>query len=577
MKNGLNKKSRGSKRLWAICILIMIVVAALSLGLFLKSNVTPDRRDHELLAVIANRVIRQQDFIARYSALRAKADLPDNGQSRREIFDTMLEEELLIAEAEARGYEKDAYGRFQIERIQLQALLDTFHRRFISDGMAVSEDELRQVFIRFNTKVKARHLYAPSCRQADSLYAALQNGKSFEELANENFQDQQLRDTGGSVGYFSVDEMDPSFEDAAFSLDSGQISKPVRTAQGYSIIQVQERITTPLLTESEYAKRRSDLERYWRQRKVKKATRLCVDSLRQQLEISFYEPVVLELLQFIKQRAPAAPGVEESHYLPQDGRLSDKELVRSKLGVWEVKTFNQYAQFTSEGQLRWVRNEENLEDFIAGLVVRAYMLSQARALGLHKSDIYQTNVKQKSDEYLLQRMEETVSHEIVIPEDTLRSFFQQHQDRFLVPSRIQLREIVVDDAAKAREIKNQLMNNASFERLAKAHSVREWNAEQNGEPGSFSYQELGAYAERIFPLAIGQWLGPVEIQAHYGFFKCVGKEAARARTFDEARLEINKTLKPFWQGGARQVLLASIRQRVKVVAYPERLSSIRLN
>ena len=103
---------------------------------------------------------------------------------------------------------------------------------------------------------------------------------SFEELAEENFKDPQLRDTGGALGYFTVDEMDPAFEDAAFALDIGQISKPIRTAQGYSIIQVQDRIIRPLLTESEYIKHRSKLEDYCRYRKKIKATQTFVDSLR---------------------------------------------------------------------------------------------------------------------------------------------------------------------------------------------------------------------------------------------------------------------------------------------------------
>jgi parvulin-like peptidyl-prolyl isomerase len=420
-------------------------------------------------------------------------------------------------------------------------------------------------------------LYAPSIRQADSLYAALQNGKPFETLARESFQDPQLRETGGSVGYFSIDEMDPSFEDAALELDPGQISKPVRTAQGFSIIQVQDCITRPLLTESEYAKRRSDLEQYWRQRKVKKATQAYVDSLRQQLEISFQAPVVGELLAFIKKRSLAPADAEDNYYLSHDERSSRKELVRSKLGVWDVNTFNQYARFTSEGQLKWVRNEENLEDFIAGLVVRAHMLATAKALGLDKSDSYQKNVKQKTDEYLLKRMEESIASASLIPDDSLQSFYRQNKEQFLVPAKIHLREIVLNDAAEAPAIKKQLMNHASFERLAQAHSVRKWSAEKNGDLGSFSYQELGVYADRIFQLEAGQWLGPLKIETHHAFIKCVGKDSARARTFDEARMDIGKSLKPFWHGKTKQALLASIRQEVKVVTYQERLSSIQLN
>jgi parvulin-like peptidyl-prolyl isomerase len=405
----------------------------------------------------------------------------------------------------------------------------------------------------------------------------LLKGKSFEELAEGSFKDDRLRESGGSLGYFTVDEMDPSFEEAALALNLGQISKPIRTAQGYSIIQVQDRIALPLLTASEYARRRSNLEQYWRRRESIKATRSYVDSLRQYLEISFNKPVVAELFRFISIRASTPAAVEDGRHLPNDKNLNQQELVRSKLGVWKVNTFHQHAQFTSETQLKWIRHEENLEDFIAGLVVRAYMLAEAKALGLHKAKVYRTAVKQKTDEYLLKRMEEAISNETIIPEDTLRAYFQRHRDQFLLPSKIHLREIVLNDAIEAVAIKTQLINNASFEKLAKTHSVRRWSAENDGDIGSFTYHELGRYADRIFPLEVGRWVGPIKIDTQYIFFKCTGKDFASSRTFDESRAEIEKRLKPIWRKNTRRDLLECIRQHVSVVTYPERLKSIQLN
>ena len=553
-------------------ILIITIVLTFSAVVLWGSYATNHGQDNDLLAIIGNRSIDKVEFTARYKAQRAKFGLPDNDQIRKEIFDTWLAEELLITEAETRGYDKDAEGRRQREKIQTQELLNAFQNKFISNGMQANDDELRSLFVRFNTTIKVRHLYAPTRWQADSLHAELQNGKSFEELARESFKDPQLRDTGGSLGYFTVDEMDLFFEEAAFTLDIGQISQPIRTAQGYSIIHVQDRVTRPLLTESEYVKRRSNLEQYWRYRKNKEATRAFVDSLRQKLDISFYEPVVIELLQSIRKSRHGGPvAVEEGYNLPPHEQLNQKELVRSQLGVWTVKIFQNHAQFTSEEQWLWIRNEESLEDFIAGLVVREYMLSRAEDLGLHQADAYRTKAKQKMDEYLLKRMEETISHGTIIPEDTLRSYFERRKDQFLLPAKIRLREIVLDHETNAGAIKKQLTNNASFEELAREHSVRRGSAEHDGEIGEFTHQELGRYAELIFPLEIGQWVGPIKMNMQYAFFKCAAKEAGRAQTFAEASLEIEKILKPIWLKRTRQDFLKNIRRHVKVVTYPEKL------
>ena len=66
--------------------------------------------------------------------------------------------------------------------------------------------------------------------QTDSLHRLLE-GESFQALAGEVFNDPELQASGGLLPPFTFDEMDPDFEDAAFTLLIGEISEPVRTPQ----------------------------------------------------------------------------------------------------------------------------------------------------------------------------------------------------------------------------------------------------------------------------------------------------------------------------------------------------------
>ncbi len=534
--------------------------------------------DHrnKVLAVVGNRTVTVDDYVTRYQMVRQKINLPDNGQVRNEILRKIVDEELLIGEAIRRGYRDDSSGKLEYERLKVQELLTSYQQNEIFDKIAIHEEELKALYQRFNTKIKARHLYAASRKQADSLYDELSKGRTFAELAKDVFTDPQLRSTGGALGYFTVDEMDPAFEDAAFNLNVGQLSKPVKTAQGYSIIQVQDRISNPLLTESEYEKQRAKLADYCRYRKRIKATQSYVDSLRKNLNISFNEPVVNALLQIIKNRTADSIS-EDDHIFYGDEKIQNQAVVDSKLGVWDVEALHQYAQFTSAEQLKWIRNQENLEDYFAGLVVRTYMLTQAKAQGLQQSDGFKKNVEQKLNEYLLRRMEQIVSETTTIPEDSLRWYFQQHPEQFSIPPRIHLSEIVLDDEATTREIQKMLMNKVFFEKIAWQHSVRRWSGDQNGDIGSFSYDELGSYAERIFALKVGEWLGPLKMDSQYAFFKCVGREPQQARTFAEARFDLINSLKPIWQNNTKKALLTAICTKVQVVTYPDRLKTIQLN
>jgi parvulin-like peptidyl-prolyl isomerase len=74
--------------------------------------------------------------------------------------------------------------------------------------------------------------------EADALYARLQKGEDFGEVALEYSQDPGSAQNGGSLGYFGRGRMVPEFEQVAFSTAIGEISKPVKSQFGWHIIKV---------------------------------------------------------------------------------------------------------------------------------------------------------------------------------------------------------------------------------------------------------------------------------------------------------------------------------------------------
>ena len=71
--------------------------------------------------------------------------------------------------------------------------------------------------------------------QMDSIYALLQAGADFEELAKKESQDGSAN-RGGDLGWFGRGRMVPPFEKVAFELADGAISEPFATQYGYHII-----------------------------------------------------------------------------------------------------------------------------------------------------------------------------------------------------------------------------------------------------------------------------------------------------------------------------------------------------
>ncbi len=101
-------------------------------------------------------------------------------------------------------------------------------------------------------QVKAGHILikvAPEASEAEdaaarekllALLVRLHEGESFSALAREYSEDVSAAQ-GGDLGWFSRDEMVPEFEDAAFALQTGKISAPVRTVFGWHLIRVEDR------------------------------------------------------------------------------------------------------------------------------------------------------------------------------------------------------------------------------------------------------------------------------------------------------------------------------------------------
>lgn len=90
-------------------------------------------------------------------------------------------------------------------------------------------------------QVHARHILVETEEEANTLLLQLKEGLTdFSELAKEKSTDSSAP-SGGDLGFFARGQMVKEFEDAAFSLEPGEISDVVQTQFGYHIIKCEER------------------------------------------------------------------------------------------------------------------------------------------------------------------------------------------------------------------------------------------------------------------------------------------------------------------------------------------------
>ncbi|MBL7108533.1 MAG: peptidylprolyl isomerase, partial [Candidatus Cloacimonetes bacterium] len=71
----------------------------------------------------------------------------------------------------------------------------------------------------------------------DEIYKSVLDGDNFAELAKD-YSDCPSADKGGDLGFFGHGKMDKAFEEAAFSMEIGEISEPVKSSFGWHIIKI---------------------------------------------------------------------------------------------------------------------------------------------------------------------------------------------------------------------------------------------------------------------------------------------------------------------------------------------------
>ncbi len=95
-------------------------------------------------------------------------------------------------------------------------------------------------------EVHARHILVKTEDEAKKVEDRLAKGEDFAKVASEVSIDAGSAKQGGDLGFFGHGQMVPEFEDAAFKLEPGKVSDPVKTQFGYHVIKVEEKRTRPI-------------------------------------------------------------------------------------------------------------------------------------------------------------------------------------------------------------------------------------------------------------------------------------------------------------------------------------------
>jgi hypothetical protein len=231
---------------------------------------------------------------------------------------------------------------------------------------------------------------------------------------------------------------------------------------------------------------------------------------------------------------------------------------------------------TTLQQRKWIRTEENLEDYIAGLVIRKNTIQKAIQEKLDKSPLFMQNVDFNFGTYLMNQEENKLKESIKISPDSIRIYYEENKDRFRTEPEIRLSSILVDNDRLADSIKNSLENGVRFELLARQFSIQLLTGENGGDMGFFRKSELGELGERTFNLKTDEWIGPVMQEGKYVFLKCTEIKKSGYKTLPEVSKDIEQTLTTITWFKVRKNYTESIKKEIHVRLFPEKINALNL-
>jgi peptidyl-prolyl cis-trans isomerase C len=182
------------------------------------------------------------------------------GPGRKQFGDNLVR--MLVLADEAKHRKLNEGSTYEVQAVfQLDNLLASLMYQQLNKDVVIPEADLKKYYDEHKAQfeqVSARHILIrfqgsripvkpgqkdlspeESLAKAQDLEKRIQAGEDFAKLASTESDDTGSAMKGGDLGFFRHGAMVPSFEEAAFKLQPGQVSEPIKSEFGYHIIKVE--------------------------------------------------------------------------------------------------------------------------------------------------------------------------------------------------------------------------------------------------------------------------------------------------------------------------------------------------
>jgi len=459
---------------------VTLAVLALTMALLAcDTGPSGNPASKEVVATFDGGEILRADLIEYETPEEEAPEAANDGSETAQDWRQAAIRRLTLQKVLARRAPSDPLLEARIRAQQDIGLVEPMEHELGWDDLTVTEAEIRRQFDTHPEqytdpeKIRVQHIYLrseigeddPEARRAirqrlESIRGQLLEGTDFTALARQHSESATAH-RGGWLGLRQGERVDPTFAEAAWSLEPNEISEIIDTPNGFHVIVVREQrpgLVRQFEDVREFAKRRA------------LSDKLAEEHRRYTAEVGTKYGLTTDF------------DILSDPFVPMDGVLftidGDPFTVQDLLDALPSQQF----EHINNGYM------PDVLEFLDRAVLNHLLLREAKAAGLDKDPDVARRLEaidqdlRASDE-LDRRLTDRVAE---VPEEEMRAYFEQNRKRYETMRRTDLSLIFLPPGDNlwstyklAEELTEKIRNGADFATLARKHS-RHYSARDGG-------------------------------------------------------------------------------------------------
>ena len=246
--------------------------------------------EQKLVAKVNDKVISREDVLKFLNDMGPQMAMQfQSPEGIKRVIEEMVNQELLYSDAKDTDMENEPAFKEVLEATKTNLLKGYAFNKIVED-IKIDEDELKMFFeenknlFSQQESIKASHILVEDKDKAELVLSKINDGMDFEEAAKE-YSTCPSKEAGGSLGEFGRGQMVPEFEEAAFNMEEGTISQPIKTQFGYHLIRLDEKNAE---NEVDFDQVKADVEKQLLARKQEEKYIEKISSLKEKYPVEMY-------------------------------------------------------------------------------------------------------------------------------------------------------------------------------------------------------------------------------------------------------------------------------------------------